>query len=216
MKSKEILVKLSEKRASFYAENLKPEASKDVLQTIVKEMRDLELDYQDATRSEAEDPEVRERQGLRKNVKFREYVVAAAERRELTGEAAEYNAAINLKRGEFPLELLAPEKRTVTGIDSQAVQEPWLDRLLDVTAAQRLGIMFTEVGSGVHSYPYTNAGATGAQRGKEEDATVTAWTVNVKTLKPARNAVHLIYNITDSKAACLNWTRRLCVMHEWA
>lgn len=197
MKSNEILVQLSEKRAAFYSENLKPEASKDVLQTIVKEMRDLELNYQDSLKAEAEDPEVRELQAIKSGTRLTDYVMAGVEARALDGRAAEFNASLKLKTGEFPLEFLAPEVRTVTGGDTTVTPRRWLDRLFDGTAAQHLGITMESVEPGVSSYPVTTGGASAAQRGEGQAAVDATLTYTVNELKAKRNAVHVSYTIED-------------------
>lgn len=197
MKSQELLVKLSEKRTAFYEENLKPEPNKETLHGIGRELRDLEGNYQDAVKAEAEDPEVRELKGIRGKVKLTDYVVAGVESRALDGAASELNASMKLNRGEFPLELLSPEVRTVSGSDTTVTPQRWLDRLFDTTAASRLGISFESVEPGVASYPVTTGGPSAAQRGEGQDAADGTLAYTVTELKSKRNAVHVSYTVED-------------------
>ena len=197
MKSQELLVQLSQKRTLFYEENLKPEPNRDVLNGIGRELRDLEGNYQDAVKAEAENPEVREIRAIKGGVKLTDYVMAGVEARALDGQAAEYNASMKLKTGEFPIEFLAPEVRTVTGGDTQVTPRRWLDRLFDGTAAQHLGITMESVEPGVSSYPVTTGGPSAAQRGEGQAATDATLTYTVNELKAKRNAVHVSYTVED-------------------
>ena len=74
----------------------------------------------------------------------------------------------------------------------------WLDRLFAETAAMRLGITMESVPTGAASFPVTTAGASAAQRGKEQVTTDAAWTVGVTELKPKRNATRLLFSIEDA------------------
>ncbi len=74
----------------------------------------------------------------------------------------------------------------------------WLDRLFAETAAMRLGVTMESVPVGAASFPVTTAGAAAAQRGKDQAAADTAWTVGVTELKPKRNAATLKFSIEDT------------------
>ena len=74
----------------------------------------------------------------------------------------------------------------------------WLDRLFAETAAMRLGITMESVPVGAASFPVTTAGASAAQRGKDQSAADTAWTVGVVEMKPKRNAATLKFSIEDT------------------
>lgn len=143
-------------------------------------------------------PEERELREIRGRVRLGEYFSAAAEERGVEGVEAEYNQHRKLRPGYFPLDLLAPEMRAETNADGQANQQRWLDRLFAGAAAMRLGITFESVEPGQASYPVTTAGATGAQRGREETAADAVWTVGVTELKPTRNAVRAIFTVEDA------------------
>ena len=152
------------------------------------------------------DTEDRERAELRSKVKMSGYVVAACENRSVAGAEAEYNDAIGIQANRFPLELLAPperradpaEQRAVTAVDTAVMPRTWLDRLFAETAAMRLGVSMESVPVGAASFPVTTAGASAAQRGKDEVAADTAWEVEVVEMKPKRNAATLKFSIEDT------------------
>ena len=149
------------------------------------------------------DAEDRERLELRSKVRMGRYVLAAMENRSVDGAEGELNAAVGIGANRFPLELLAPpsrrtEDRATTDADTMTVPRTWLDRLFAETAAMRLGITMESVPAGSASFPVTTAGASAAQRGKDEAAADTAWTVGVVELKPKRNAATLKFSIEDT------------------
>ena len=149
------------------------------------------------------DAEDRERAALRGKARMGRYVQAAIEMRSVDGAEGELNAAVGIGANRFPLELLAPlaqrtEDRETTAVDTQVMPRTWLDRLFAETAAMRLGITMESVPAGSASFPVTTAGASAAQRGKNEAAGDTAWTVGVTELKPKRNAATLKFSIEDT------------------
>ena len=152
------------------------------------------------------DTEDRERLELRSKVRMGRYVLAAMENRAVDGAEGELNAAVGIGANRFPLELLAPpelrvartEDRETTGADIQTMPRTWLDRLFAETAAMRLGITMESVPAGSASFPVTTAGASAAQRGKDQAAADTAWTVGVTELTPKRNAATLKFSIEDT------------------
>ena len=151
----------------------------------------------------AGDAEDRERAELRGKARMGRYVQAAIEMRSVDGAEAELNAAVGIGTNRFPLELLAPperrtEDRETTGVDIQTMPRTWLDRLFAETAAMRLGITMESVPAGSASFPVTTAGASAAQRGKDQAAADTAWTVGVTDLTPKRNAATLKFSIEDT------------------
>ena len=155
----------------------------------------------------AGDAEDRERLELRSKARMGRYVLAAMENRSVDGAEGELNAAVGIGANRFPLELLAPperrvavaqEDRAVTAVDTQTMPRTWLDRLFAETSAMRLGITMESVPVGSASFPVTTAGASAAQRGKDEAAGDTAWTIGVTELKPKRNAATLIFSIEDT------------------
>ena len=135
-------------------------------------------------------------------MKLGSYIAAAIEQRSAAGPELEFNESMGIAGNRFPLELLAPpdrpEQRAVTGLDSAVMPRRWLDRLFSGAASQSLGITMESVPVGVASYPVTSAGASAAQRGKDEAAGDTAWTIGVKELKPKRNAATLKFSIEDT------------------
>ncbi len=133
-------------------------------------------------------------------MKLGSYIAAAIEQRSAAGAELEFNESMGIAGNRFPLELLAPppEHRAVTAVDSAVIPRRWLDRLFSGAASQSLGITMESVPVGVASYPVTTAGASAAQRGKDEAAGDTAWTIGVKELKPKRNAATLKFSIEDT------------------
>ena len=152
------------------------------------------------------DAEDRERLELRSKARLGRYVQAAMENRAADGAEGELNAAVGIGANRFPLELLTPperrvaltEDRATTAVDTQTMPRTWLDRLFAETAAMRLGITMESVPAGSASFPVTTAGASAAQRGKDQAAADTAWTVGVTELTPKRNAATLKFSIEDS------------------
>ena len=152
---------------------------------------------QTVTTESAEDRELRE---LREKVTIADYVQAAVETRSVDGAALEYNQALEIPTGMFPLEMLAPEleQRATTDTESTVNQSRWLDRLFADTAAARLGITMESVAAGVSSHPLTTAGASAAQRAREQAAADAAWTVGVTEAKPKRNSVRAVFTMEDA------------------
>ena len=149
---------------------------------------------------EVADAEARERARLRGRVRVGNYMGAAMELRSVRGETAEgeYNAALGMDATQFPLRLLAPETRATTDTDGAATVRRWLDRLFGDAAAQRLGVTFESVAPGIASHLVTTAGASAAQRGREEAAADAVWTVGVTEMKPSRNSVRAIFTREDA------------------
>ena len=151
------------------------------------------------------DGEDRERAELRGKVRLSRYMEAALETRAADGAEAEYNAAVKLPGNRFPLELLAPERRSAgteeratTNVDAASTQSLWLDRLFSDTAAMRVGVTFRSVMPGVASYPVTTAGAAADQLGRTQGASDASWTVGVTELKPSRNTVRAVFSEEDA------------------
>ena len=176
--------------------------------TVVVEAEETEQRDAAATgNKEGLDTEDRERLELRSKVRMGRYVLAAMENRAADGAEGELNAAVGIGANRFPLELLAPperrvtagpEDRAVTAVDTQTMPRTWLDRLFAETAAMRLGITMESVPAGSASFPVTTAGASAAQRGKDQSAADAAWTIGVVEMKPKRNAATLKFSIEDT------------------
>lgn len=175
------------------------------------ELRSLETTMQAAILAEGEplekrnDPvetsetaEEREMGSLRGRVETADYIRAAISQRSVEGAAREFNQALGMDETRFPLELLDLETRAARDGDSNANQGTWLDRVMDGTAAERIGITFTPVGAGVASYPVMSAGGEPIQRGRTQAVTESTYTVAVTELKPSRAAVHGVYSIEDN------------------
>ena len=147
------------------------------------------------------DAEARELRELRATVGLNRYIEAASEKRAVDGAELEFNQALKIGAHRFPLELLAPvapvEERATTDTDTVTRPVRWLDRLFSMAAASRVGVTFESVEPGAASYPVITAGASGAQRGRTEDAAIAVWTVGVTELKPTRNAVHAVFSRED-------------------
>ena len=154
------------------------------------------------------DGEERERVELRAKVRVGEYLHSAGSGKPVAGAEAEYNAAVGMSADGFPLHLLdVPvadrragkiETRETTDTNGQVNQMRWLDRLFADTAAMHLGVTMDAVAPGGTSHPVTTAGATGAQRGREQDAADAAWTVGTTSIEPTRNSVRAVFTREDA------------------
>lgn len=152
-------------------------------------------------RDTGEDTEARELRELRAKVEFRHYATAAIEKRGVDGAAAELNQHLGIGAHKFPLEILAPveEERATTNTDAGPTRpRRWLDRLFADTAAMRVGVTMESVEPGVERYPITTAGASAAQRAKEQVTADAAWTISTSELKPTRNSVRATFVREDA------------------
>ena len=159
---------------------------------LAADQEDIESIVEETTGEGAEFREIRSR------VLVGGYVTAAMEGRAARGAELELNQALSIPEDHLPLELLAPEKRATTDVDSGVTQGTWLDRLFADTAAMHVGVRFQSVPAGVLSVPQTTAGASAAQRGRGEAAADAAWTVGVTEIKPARNSVRAVFSNEDT------------------
>ena len=149
------------------------------------------------TESTSEDRELTE---IRSAVNFGEYIAAAMAGHGVTqGPEFEYNQALGMGTDRFPMELLARglEDRAARDGDAATMQQTWIDRVFQGTAAASLGISFRNVAPGISAYPVTTAGGESVQRGRTEAVAESTYTFNVTEIKPTRNAVHGIYSIED-------------------
>ena len=174
------------------------------MDALTKRLQEIEVEYRAAVVEEETrevrtegNPEDRELRELRGRVRVGSYLGAALEMRAVDGAEAEFNQHRGIGLDRFPLELLAPEVRATTNTDSATMQQSWLDRLFADTAAMRLGISMRSVPAGVASYPVTTAGASAAQRAKEQAIGDAAWTVGVTEMKPKRNGVRAVFVMED-------------------
>ena len=139
---------------------------------------------------------------LRGKVNFGRYVAAALARRGADGAEREYNEERGIDADHFPLDILADaagvEHRAKRDGDADANAGTWLDRVFMDTAAASIGVSFRNVAPGVAAFPVTTAGGSPGQRGREQAATESTYTVAVTEIKPARRAVHGIYSIEDA------------------
>ena len=215
LKSQELSLKLSERRQKIndlLSLETRTEEQTNELDSLSKEMRTTEIEFRAAVTAEStalddakdlfdDDGETLELRSIRKRVSVSNYAQIAIEGRSAAnGAEGEFNAALHIGANKFPLLLLAgaePEKRMTTDIDTAVMPRPWLDRLLAESMAAHLGISFTSVDPGVASYPYTQSGGTGAQRGRQEDKSESAWIIGAKELKPTRNAIHFTFSDED-------------------
>lgn len=136
---------------------------------------------------------------IRSRARVGAYVAAAMETRAVReGAELEFNQALKIPDNELPLELLAPEQRATTNVESGVTQGTWLDRLFADTAAMHVGVTFQSASPGVLSVPVTTAGASAAQRGRGEAVADAAWTVGVTEVKPTRNGVRCVFSNEDT------------------
>ena len=180
----------SEKRDALVADYTKAES--EFRAALVKE------DSDSGPARNSADGEGAELRRMKRDANFGQYVAAAAGRRGVQGIENELNQALGIGELSFPLEMLAPEFRAAIDGDSETNQAMWLDRVFHESAAQRLGISFRSVASGIASYPVTTAGGTPQQRARAQVENEGTFTVGVTEMKPTRKAVHLVYTIEDA------------------
>ena len=115
------------------------------------------------------------------------------------GPEAEYNEELKIEAGWFPLDLLTRqlEDRAARDGDGMASQATWLDYLFAGTAADRVGVSFRPVASGVHTIPTFSAAPSGVQRARSEAVAEGTFTLAVSEMTPKRNAVHGVYSVED-------------------
>ena len=158
-------------------------------------------DAADAAPASSDAGEAGELAEIRARVEVPKYVMAAVERRGLSGgPELEYNAAMGVAGDGFPMSLLdvpAEERAAIAG-DAQSNQQTWVDRVFGDSAAQRVGVTMRSVAPGIASVPAIATGATGAQRGNPQAAANAAYTIGITNLSPKRSAVHTIFSIQDS------------------
>ena len=150
------------------------------------------------TETRNDDAEGREIRQLEGRVQFGSYVQAALSQRSVDGAELEWNQHLGMQSHQFPLALLSREVRAKRDGDAEASQATWLDRLLDGTAADRLGISFSPVAPGVAAYPVVTAGGGATQRGRQEAVGESTYSVSVTEIKPGRAAIHGIYSVEDN------------------
>ena len=189
--------------------------SEELNETETAEVGTLTAEYQDGeTRSRAlmvaedatveatahsPDAEARELIKLESQVKLSTYILGAVEMRAAAGPELEFNQALGLGANQVPLQILADsEVRTTTDTDVVTRPRGWLDRLMADSAATHLGLTMAQVPAGEISYPVTSTGGVPIQRGREEAAAVSAWTLGVTEIKPTRMSLHYEFAIEDA------------------
>ena len=150
------------------------------------------------TETRNDDAESREIRQLEGRVQFGSYIQAALSQRSVDGAELEWNQHLGMQSHQFPLALLSREVRAKRDGDAEATQATWLDRLLDGTAAERIGISFSPVAPGVAAYPVVTAGGGATQRGRTEAVGESTYTVAVTEVKPGRAAIHGVYSVEDN------------------
>lgn len=185
------LTALTETAEQLIVEHRAAELSEDEFQA--NAAKELEL-----SNGDGESAEYRK---LRDQVSLIDYTTAAVEHRAAEGAAAEFNQHLDIPGNHFPLSMLFKseiEHRTKTDIDTVKTTRPWADMLFSMTKAEALGIRPDPVPAGQASYPLTKTGPTaGAQKGREEAATATAWTTATIDKDPSRNTVAVDLNNED-------------------
>lgn len=180
------------------------------LGNLTKRMQELETETRAAIVAEddaesrarlmhGDDAEARELRELRGRVSVGNYLAAAQDSQSLEGAEQEYNQAVKVRAGRFPLHLLAPEPevRAETDASAQANQQSWIDRVFEQSMATRLGITMRSVAPGVATYPVTTAGASGGQRARMEAKSADTQAISAIELKPKRNVAHLVFSQED-------------------
>ena len=128
-----------------------------------------------------------------------DYTTAALAGRAVEGAGRELNSALGIAENGFPMQLLAGvEHRTETDADGMASQQAWVDRVFAMSAAARIGMTTVAVPAGAATFPVVVTGPSAAQRGREEAATTSAWTVSTANMEPTRNSISLQYTKEDN------------------
>ena len=167
----EVTDAIKKERGELEAELVSSET--ELRAAIEEEEREIRQRGNQANGNDGESAELRE---LRGRVTLAAYIGAAIEGRAAEGPEREFNQALGVPAGRFPLELLAPrEVRATTDVDAAAMQRTWLDRLFADTSAMYAGVTFESVMPGVSAHPVVTAGASAAQRGRGEAAADAAW-----------------------------------------
>ena len=210
LKQSELKVKLSE-MLDAPAET-RAETFADDLGVLTSQVKSVELEVQAALLAQteivekraeekqtetSEDKELRE---LRSEVNFGKYIAAALSGGGIRdGAEAEFNQHLGIAQNYFPMEMLAPkvEARAERDGDAMASQGSWLDRVMAMTASERLGVSFRTVAPGVSTFPYTSAGGSPVQRGRTQAVAESTYTIAVEEMKPTRAAVNGKYSIED-------------------
>ena len=209
LKQSELKVKLTElldtpveTRAESFAEELGKLTTE--VKSVEAEVQAALLAQPEVTEKRSEEKltetsEERELLELRSEVDFGKYIAAAlAGGGVRDGAEAEYNQHLGIAQNYFPMEMLAPvETRAARDGDAMASQGSWLDRVMAMTASERLGVSFRTVAPGVAAFPYTSAGGSPVQRGRTQAVGESTYTVNVQEMKPTRAAVNGKYSIED-------------------
>ena len=182
------------------------------IETRSAELSDAETQFRAAVLAEDEEvqravqgePDAEERalKELEGNVSVCDYLGAASSGRAIAGAAHEFNQALNLKDGQFPMRMLDPgpgaeEHRAETDADTIHRPGNWVDRVFSTSAAQRL-VTFRSVPAGVAVYPVTSAGAAAVQRARMEAVSASAWSVGTVEMRPKAMTTQIIFSREDA------------------
>ena len=202
-------LKLTEARGKLGDALDAAEPDAEAIQALTREVRHADEALTAATLLEPETPapvvtETRQYDSklaeLRASVDLEKHVKAAlAGTIAQGGPEGEYNAELKIEAGWFPLDLLSRnlEERAARTGDGAASQATWLDYLFAGTAAERVGVSFRPVASGVHTIPTFSAAPSGVQRGRAEAVAEGTFTLAVSEMTPTRSAVYGIYSVED-------------------
>ena len=121
-----------------------------------------------------EDAEARARRALEGRAEVRRYIGAAMDGGAVDGAEAEYNAALGMGAGSFPLRLLAPARETRATTDTEAgvMAQPdvaWTVCFAESCRHEGWGVVSVQVKSGRgQAYPGDDGGReSAAQRGRK-------------------------------------------------
>lgn len=138
------------------------------------------------------DAEVRERIELRSRSRFSTYLTAAVEGTNVAGAEAEYNAAVGVKPGFMPADILLdePEQRAVTTVpttgDYQGAQASVIQPVFERTASAAIGVQFPMVEQGTALYPAISTAPPAGVKAKSAAADATAAAFTLATRTPRR------------------------------
>ena len=203
-----------------FTDEIRTEADK-----LKTEFSDLETRHQAAILAEPDpdqrgpedngwpDAEEREIRHLHSKVSLASYLIAAIEKRAVSGAEAEFCSAHGVGLDQVPLDaLIGPEEirqqeeRAVTGAPSTTViskPRPTIPPVFNDTIAARLGVRIVQVGSGVSAFPViaTAPASAAAFAAKSTAADAAAGSVTVATRSPVRLPARV--TITEEDRAVL-------------
>lgn len=157
----------------------------------------------DGATGDGDDAETREVRKLRGKAKVGHYLAAALTGRPVTGESAEYAAAVGLD-GRLPLDLLeAPEQREARAVTPGPADEtvtstrPTVPYAFRRTDAAALGVSMPMVSPGEAHFPALTTAPPGGMKAKDAAAAATAAAFSLTKRTPGRITGQFVIRLED-------------------